>query len=180
VLPPGTVPGTPVLTTDVTCMCDATVSVDAERGAGPFQPGTRITLMHSDDLDSERYSDTPTYITGRQGLALRYRWGLTANATDLVATGAEVGVNEESKAPVEGRIAPLALINQGGDMVAGAAMDRARAAANAGQWTGFGTIGGGRSRYASGSHVDVDGLSFILGAARRFQTRYGSLAAGAF
>ncbi len=180
VLPPGTVPGTPVLTTDVTCMCDATVSVDAERGAGPFQPGTRITLMHSDDLDSERYSDTPTYITGRQGLALRYRWGLTANATDLVATVAEVSVNEESKAPVEGRIAPLALINQGGDMVAGAAMDRARAAANAGQWTGFGTIGGGRSRYASGSHVDVDGLSFILGAARRFQTGTGSLAAGAF
>jgi len=180
VLPPGTVPGTPVLTTDVTCMCDATVSVDAERGAGPFQPGTRITLMHSDDLDSERYSDTPTTITGRQGLALRYRWDVTATGTDLFATVAEVSVNEESKAPVEGRIAPLALINQGGDMVAGAAMDRARAAANAGQWTGFGTIGGGRSRYASGSHVDVDGLSFILGAARRFQTGTGSLAAGAF
>ena len=180
VLPAGTVPGVPVLTTDVTCMCDATVSVDAERGAGPFQPGTRITLMHSDDLDSERYSDTPTYITGRQGLALSYRWGLTATPTDLIATVDEVRVNEESKAPIEGRIAPMALISQAGDMIAGAAMDQARAAANAGAWTGFGALGGGRSRYDSGSHVDVDGLSFVLGAARRFDTRYGSLSAGAF
>jgi len=72
------------------------------------------------------------------------------------------------------------MINPGADMIAGAAMDRARLVANIGQWSGCGTIGGGRSRYASGSHVDVDGLSCVLGATRRFNTGPGSLTAGAF
>ncbi|MER1967595.1 autotransporter outer membrane beta-barrel domain-containing protein [Castellaniella sp. GW247-6E4] len=181
VLPPGTAPGAPVLTlTDTACMCDATVAVDVAQGAGPFRPGTQITLMHADDLATNRYSSSPTTITGRQGLALTYQWGLTATGTDLFATVAEVSVNEESKAPLEGRIAPLALINQGGDLIAGAAMGRAQAAAQTGQWAGFGALSGGSSRYESGSHVDVDGLSFVLGTARRFDTGYGNLAAGAF
>lgn len=180
-LPHGTTPSTPVFTaTDGACICNATVSVDLASGAGPFDPGTRLTLMHSDALTSNRYTDQPVYITGRQGLALRYRWGITATDNDLFATVSEVSTTEESKAPLEGRIVPLAMINQGADMIAGAAMDRARISANVGQWGGFGTIGGGRSRYASGSHVDVDGLSFILGTTRRFNTGPGSLTAGAF
>src|SRR3546814_13995962 len=87
--------------TGFACMCEATVMVDVAPGTTPFQPGTQFTLMHSNGLTTDRYSDSPTYIIGQQGLALSYRWGLTATATDVVATVDSVSASEESKAPLE-------------------------------------------------------------------------------
>src|SRR3546814_15714442 len=112
---------------------------DVAPGTTPFQPGTQFTLMHSNSLTTDRYSDSPTYIIGRQGLALSSRWGLTATATDVVATVDSVSASEESTPPLEGRIASLALINKSGDMHAGVTLDRAQTAAQRHRTTAVGS-----------------------------------------
>src|SRR3546814_16559021 len=74
----------------------------------------------------------------------------------------------------------LALANQGADLASGLGILRAQAAATQGHWAVFGATSGADSRYASGSHVDVNGLSFLMGAARRFDAGAGTMTAGMF
>lgn len=164
-----------------TNIAGATASVDVAPGAAILQPGTQVTLLkNSSGLTSTAYSATPTAITGRQGFALDYQFGLTADGQNLYATVDSVQASEASKAPVEGRVALLALANQGSDLAAGLGMARARNAATTGNWTAFGAISGGHSRYESGSHVNMDGMSLLAGAARHFDTGASALTAGAF
>lgn len=88
---------------------------------------------------------------------------------------------EQTKAPVEGQASMMALSVQGGDLAAGAGIARAMGATSGVSGTSaFGASGGGSSRYKSGSHVDVDGFSVMLGAAKRFSRNTGQLLAGAF
>src|SRR5699024_1021611 len=44
----------------------------------------------------------------------------------------------------------------------------------------FGVLAGGSSRYDTGSHIDVDGVSLMLGAKKRWQLASGHMAFGAF
>lgn len=174
---------TPMLTLTgaATDIANATASVDVAPGAAILQPGTKIALLNNvGGLTSATYSATPTAITARQGFALDYQLGLTADGQSLFATVNDVQASEASKAPIEGRAALIALANQGADLAAGLGMARARSAATRGSWTAFGAISGGHSRYESGSHVEMDGMSLLAGAARHFDTGMGALTAGAF
>jgi hypothetical protein len=89
---------------------------------------------------------------------------------------------ERLKAYAESRLASLAFANQGVDFLLnrgfGSALD---ATAGSGLRKGvFGGVSGGRSRYETGSHIDVSGASFLAGAAFGSDVSSGRLTLGAF
>ena len=119
-----------------------------------------------------------TTLSGSKGVSLLYRYSLENG----MATVSGVQAHPQAKALSEGRLAGLAFVNQGADLIAGAGIRTAAAAQNG---TGIGlapffTAQGGTSRYDTGSHVDVDGFSFMTGLAWNTHTDYGKLLLGAF
>src|SRR3546814_11150228 len=80
----------------------------------------------------------------------------------------------------------MAFSLQGADLAAGAGMNNAVGAGGAGGAGGihaFGAMSGGTSRYNTGSHVDVDGTSLLLGVAKQVAMNAGgagNLTLGAF
>ncbi len=91
-------------------------------------------------------------------------------------------INPQTKAVAESLIAPLALVNQGGDLIAGEGM---RAAVNSdllpgGRMSAYFAASGGWSRYNSGSRVEVSGASIIAGLAWKPELPRGRITFGPF
>jgi hypothetical protein len=111
---------------------------------------------------------------------------LDTDKNNLYAMFGELRLNPQLKAVSEGFLSGLALINQGGDLVAGQGMKSAQAAATAAlrsTETGlaaFGAVLGGRSRYETGSHVKMDGQSLITGLSAGADLAPGQVTLGAF
>ena len=90
------------------------------------------------------------------------------------------GLKAESKQIPQVRVP--ALLNQGGDFMAGGGADSAEAAAAAGGgadsmdaagaqvYTPFFAASGGAMRYTTGSHVDMRGYSMVLGLSKRIES----------
>ncbi len=107
-------------------------------------------------------------------------------------TGIGARVRPQTKAIVESRTATLAALNSGADLVAGHAMLNAMAGASGTRGlaagdsrTGvavspFAAVSGGTQRLESGSHVDVSGVSAVVGIAARKKLELVDLTAGVF
>ncbi|MDL2209737.1 autotransporter-associated beta strand repeat-containing protein [Desulfovibrio sp. OttesenSCG-928-O18] len=89
---------------------------------------------------------------------------------------------ERLKAYAEGRAATLAFVNQGQELIINQGFGSALAAtAGPGfRMNAFGGMGGGKSRYNTGSHVDVEGFSMLAGLALGNDVGLGRLTLGAF
>jgi autotransporter-associated beta strand protein len=89
---------------------------------------------------------------------------------------------ERLKAYSESRLASLAFVNQGMDLILDQGFASALAAASVpGFRVGtFTSVGGGQSRYRTGSHVDAGGLSLLTGLSWASDTTNGRLVLGAF
>jgi outer membrane autotransporter protein len=86
------------------------------------------------------------------------------------------------KAYAESRAASLAFANQGLDFILNRGFGSALAATSGPgfRFGGFGGLGGGWSRYDTGSHVDVSGMSLLAGLALGSDISHGRLTLGAF
>jgi hypothetical protein len=106
-------------------------------------------------------------------------------STDYTVDGVEVtvhgvGAGRRMKALSEGSLGGHAFLNMGSDLVAGDGITGAvYAAADAG-FSFFSSISYGNSRYDTGSHVDVSGLSVLLGGAYGMDMSIGRFTVGAF
>jgi autotransporter-associated beta strand protein len=105
----------------------------------------------------------------------------------------DVRASAEAKALSEGFLSGLMLLNQGSELVAGrglaeavGAVERARAEqdqddpAQRPLLVPFGALSGSRSRYNTGSHVDMSSLSLLAGFALGADLTPGHLAVGPF
>ena len=163
------------------------VGVAIQGGGNVLKHGDRITLVHNPIGLLTDSTIAEADVSGYQGISLEYQFGLSADAYNLIATarhgegGGAATVLEQTKAPVEGQASTLALGVQGADLAAGAGLSQALAATTGGSGVStFGAASGGRSRYKSGSHVDVNGFSLMVGAAKRIDRQAGQVLAGAF
>ncbi|MBQ5727702.1 MAG: autotransporter outer membrane beta-barrel domain-containing protein, partial [Mailhella sp.] len=91
-----------------------------------------------------------------------------------------VRVNPQTKSLLEGRIATLAFVNQGADLIAGRGIAAAREASLEGELVPFMIGEAGKSRYQTGSHVDVRGFSMIAGLTYGKKTEIGDATLAAF
>lgn len=98
-------------------------------------------------------------------------------------------LNPRVKSILEGALGSFALVGQGSEMVAGPGMRsavnaaKATAATGAGGPIAFGTLGGGFSRYNTGSHIKVESVNFLAGLGWNFnlnEGKNGSLLTGLF
>lgn len=82
----------------------------------------------------------------------------------------------------EGRLASLAFVSQGGDLVLNQGLASAMADTQGPGWkvSMFGAGSGGQNRYNTGSHVDVDGFSTLLGVALGNEAGPGRATVGVF
>jgi hypothetical protein len=86
----------------------------------------------------------------------------------------------ELKTLSEGQAAAAAFLNNGSDLVADEGVANAALAAAEIGPSFFSAVSYGRSRYQTGSHVDVDGLSMLLGGAFGVDVPIGRFTIGAF
>lgn len=138
-------------------------SINSAPGGNAFSTGDTVTLISSTTpfINSSLASNTSQ---GTKGFALRYNWDLTLESNALKATLASSTVNPQSHALLAGRASELALLKQGGDLLASQAIENMVASARAGD-RGFFAIQGGHSRYESGSSFGLDSFTFMAGAA---------------
>ena len=97
----------------------------------------------------------------------------------LISAGAEKA-NDNSKTLAESFLGSIAFLNQGAEFIADEGLRAMTEAATTGKFTAFGAIHGGTSRYETGSHVDVDGVTLATGVATKFDnlTLAGFIEAG--
>lgn len=109
----------------------------------------------------------------------------TGDGMGITSGGLQIGestiggkgeANTNSKTLSEAFLGSVAFVNQGAEFIADEGLNAAvRAAQGAPGFTAFGAIHGGKSRYETGSHVDLRGTSLAAGAAGRVG---GALIAG--
>jgi len=158
----------------------STIAVGINGATTALNIGERITLIESpaglvSDQDGKRAE-------GIQGIAKIYEFDLSADDAGLYATAASMRANEQLKALSEGRLAGLALVSEGADLILGPGMYSALLATQK-QKLGlapFAVVSGGTSEYDTGSSIDVDGFHLLAGLAKRAELATGFLVAGAF
>ncbi|MDL2271614.1 autotransporter domain-containing protein [Desulfovibrio sp. OttesenSCG-928-I05] len=157
---------------------DSTVTgVSFASGYTP-QKGDVITLLSAATGFSDGLTN-PTQMESSKGVTLLYSGDLVLGTNDLTYTiTSDDYFNPRSNALSEGRVATVAFLNQGADLTAGQGMIAARNAGNGLQAFAAGSVG--ESRYETGSHVDVQGMSFMAGLAWNAPTAFGNLTLGAF
>ncbi|MCL1980635.1 MAG: autotransporter outer membrane beta-barrel domain-containing protein, partial [Proteobacteria bacterium] len=116
---------------------------------------------------------------GVQGIAKIYDFDLTWDANNLYATAIGEQSNVQLKALSEGRLAAMALISQGADLILGPGMYAAiqETERKESGFTPFAAVMGGTSRYDTGSDIDADSFHLMTGLATRTSA---GLVAGAF
>lgn len=158
---------------------DSTVSaINMKSGGNALAAGESVTLISANFTGT--VGNDGDVVRGAKGMSLLYDFLLNQNAGSLDATVLSVNANPQTKALSEGRIAGLAFTNQGASLLAGAGLDAAANVAPDGEMSGFALMGGGWSRYDSGSHVDVYGASLLTGFASAVEKRNVRYLGGAF
>ena len=163
-------------------MANTKIAVAGMRGGGQaLAPGDEVVLLSK----TAGVGDPYAFQNLPKGFSLLYDLQTYYGAgpdNALIAGVRDVRVDPRTKSVAESLIAPLALVNQGGDLIAGEGM---RAALSSDFLPGsrvsaYLAASGGWSRYDSGSHVDVSGASLIAGLAWRPELPSGKLALGPF
>lgn len=156
------------------------IKIVASNALHDWKKGETLSLIHSPGgFDTD--GDTQL-IDGKiaQGAKL-YKYELSIENTDLLASISPDGIGEHAKSLSEGRVAALGFINTAADMVAGDALSSAVSTGNSN--SSFGMFSGasyGTSRLNSGSHVDVKGTALLLGMSRKLKLQNSELTFGAF
>jgi hypothetical protein len=86
----------------------------------------------------------------------------------VVSTVTAKGIDEKTKALSEGFLGSISFLNQGVDLVQNKVIAWALDGARQSDPQGFTALGGGKTRYETGSHVDVEGYNLVVGTALGF------------
>ena len=168
----------------------STVTAINTDGGAPMPLGSSVTLIDADVVGGQGLvgSLASNHTQGQHGATIGYLWTLDTANNKLTAQVANVGARPETKALSQGYLAGTMLANQGADLIAGKGTANAVGAtkgisAGSGSGFGFGTfaaISGGWSKYDTGSHVDMRGLSLMSGLSFGADLAPGRLTLGAF
>ena len=156
----------------------ANIGVTASSGVA-LSTGDKITLIKNSNNITGSYQQISLAnktLKGTGGFSLDYEFALSDTPTTIDATVTSAKVKEQTKAIVEARAASVGIANAGADLIAGSAMKSALANTNAKKSSAgggadsaviapFSAVSGGTQRLESGSYVDVNGISGVIGLA---------------
>ena len=154
-------------------------------GTTDYKPDDVLFLMTNEagiTADGTSYTDLTDDALNTYALEIERH----ENGKSIIAKVAESGLDETAKSLTETRTATANFLNTGADMLAGAGIRNAVAAAKAesgeasGRFTPFAAMGGGSQRAETGSHADIRGWNFDLGFARTIDSGNGKLTFGPF
>lgn len=175
--------GTALSVIDASDISNSEIKVNFTAAGNALQAGDQITLIHDTGVLTSTGINTETQ--ARQGALLLYDLDIFSDANNVYIGVRSGQAAPESKSVSAGRIGSLAFLNQGHDVIVNSGFDAANAylGKTGDGWstpTFFGVVGGGHFRHKTGSHVDVDGVSTLLGMTWRNNGPCGSLLLGAF
>jgi len=161
----------------------STIRVGIDGDASALKPGDQVILISSSVVLSADASLNGSRAQGIQGIARIYDFTLSTDARNLYAKAGEARGNEQLKALSEGRLAGLAFLLEGADLLWSPGM-YGNLPGTQRQELGlmpFGATIGGSSKYDTGSHIDVDGFHLLAGLVwRAAPWEFGALALGGF
>ena len=161
-----------------TDLTDVAVGVTVEPRSDLLKKGDRIPLLKNDsNLFGEAKGEVDSIPYGN---FVTYDFALDQTQTTLDLEVVNVSTTPQAKSLSEGRTAMLAFVNQGAELIAERGMEAARQEALEGSLTPFLAGQGGKSRYDTGSHVDVTGFSLIAGLTSAKKTEIGTATMAAF
>ena len=124
-------------------------------------------------LDNERVTLESTWLAYDAKLSVETGENNTDN---LSLTTIAVQPTDNSKTLSESFLGTIAFVNQGAEFIADEGMRAMADAVTVNEVSVFGAVHGGTSRYETGSHVDVDGVTLATGAV----TKVGNLMLAGF
>ncbi|MCL2347630.1 MAG: autotransporter outer membrane beta-barrel domain-containing protein [Planctomycetaceae bacterium] len=175
---------------------DSVVNVGVEGASSPLRSRDHVVLIRTPGAGD--LVGTPVNTTadgqGMQGVTLRYLFDIEVKGNsdnELWAILRDIGVNPETEALSNGFLSGVSLLNQTGDLVAGQGlMNKAMCAAKSCRqpcmpaWYRdygiFCDLAGGWSRYNTGSHADMSGLSLVAGLSWCASLKSAPLTLGTF
>jgi autotransporter-associated beta strand protein len=171
---PSTINGTPILLTGSAALDNIVVGLDLVDGKAPLlQPDERIVLLNNSTvLTSKPVNNT---VNMRDSTA-RYIFELEIVGNQLRAFLSKITALCEKPIP-EGYLTGVALLNSGVDFADRIKLDTAHLAPGP---QVFGTVGGGRIRYTTGAHFDMDATHLIAGSSSSVDLAQGRATAGVF
>ena len=144
--------------------------------------GETFELVH-DDSQAIAKADVGGLVSLLQGYAVLYDGAVLSDEDSIYIRIDASRPNPLAGALTEARIGAAGLLNQGGDLVAGAALRDARAATRQTDgtgWAAFATIYGGTASLTTETGVTSRGMSLVTGLARHAGTAWADMLAGAF
>ena len=196
ILPANMLPGETMLTaTGNVNLGNATGTPSTVTGVGiagegtPLQVGDTVTLLRVGSFAGTPgiFSNNGQIVTGQKGVSLLYDWRLAQTADALNATVENVSLNPRTKSLSEGQAAGLAGLTNAGTVAATKAIDAAVSASalasDAGRTTSvaaFAVADYQNERIDTGSHINVDSITYITGLAVNNRFSSGTLTLGAF
>jgi hypothetical protein len=168
---------------------NADMQINIVPGGDHLYLGQEIQLMQTPAGGIKTAPDAPATITvhGYYGISTEYTYEISVNDTatpgdsTLGAKVTAVNFLEYTKALSELPLANAAFVNRGGDDIANKGLPSASAAAlGANGLAAFMSIGYGKERFETGSHIDLKGLTGNLGVAVGTENEAGSAVGGIF
>ncbi|MDR1609062.1 MAG: autotransporter outer membrane beta-barrel domain-containing protein, partial [Deltaproteobacteria bacterium] len=158
---------------------NADFTVDFEGGYSSLLPGDTITLLNATAIDG---NIVPGEKEGNIGYLFLYNYEVSKVGDEIIATVATAPrVIPEVKIITETSAARLAFVNQGQDFIADQAIALAKSRSATERGLGvFVGVSGGKSRYDTGSHVDLSGVNTIIGVSRSNYFDQNRLTVGVF
>lgn len=169
--------------TEVTDLSRSKIGVAMSSGGIKLNLGDEINLIEKTNGTIKAPSDLTNTLDGQarsqkvvSGVSKIYTFSLLApneqnsqGVKKIVAKVSEIEDNEKQKNIAETSAMAGAMVNEGAQVVSSSGMKNASSAtvSNGGQSSNFGALGGQNVRLNSGSHVDVKGLSFIVGVSKQ-------------
>lgn len=173
--------GTYVTVTNLNLNADTYVNKITFREKALLDKGETLYLIAATNVSGQITNNGQEYIEDN-GALFHYYYTLVQDDTGIYLTSDGVVFDSKNKVLLEGRLASIAFVNQSTDMIIDLGIRAAKKALveQNSKVALFMVTSGGKSRYDTGSHIDMYGNTNAIGVTTRAATASNSIMGGVY